>query len=65
MKGGGEEWKEIDLPPNNSDPGHTVLTRLECGVGTITLHLGLFLHKERNSLMLEKLINKMQNCLAM
>ena len=43
-------WEEINLPSNDSDPGHTVLTRFECGVGPITLHLGLFLHREIKSL---------------
>ena len=40
----------INLPSNNSDPGHTVLTRFECGVGPITLHLSLFLYREIKTL---------------
>ena len=43
-EGEGRRRREREsLPPNNSDPGHTVLTWLEGGVSTITLHLCFFL----------------------
>jgi hypothetical protein len=34
---------DFNLPPNDGDSCHTVLTRLECGVGPITLNLRFFL----------------------
>ena len=42
-RGVGFEVGKVNLPSNDGDSSHTVLTRLECGVGTITLYLCLFL----------------------
>ena len=53
--GGRERERERELPSDDSDPCHTVLTGLECCVCAITLHFSLFLEQYKRHTVIDNI----------